>query len=79
MTDQTKEEVTQAALNAIAASRDFDGRDRTDYIEMLGVAAVEWMRNTEGVEYTRGWLEGAIKSLSQPSHMERLRASREFQ
>ena len=66
--------VSDAALQAVNVCHRFEGKTRTDYLEMLGCAAIEWMRATGGDEYTRGWLTSALASVERPSAMDLIRS-----
>ena len=59
-----------AALQAVARVQGMKPDDAREYLEMLGCAAVHFMRASFGDEYVRGWLDHALSDLDRPPLME---------
>lgn len=59
-----------AALQAVAQVQGMKPDDAREYLEMLGCAAVHFMRARFGEEYVRGWLDHALSDLDRPPLME---------
>lgn len=67
MTDQIDSDAVKAAMSAVQAADQFKTKKaRTDYLEMLGCAAIHHMRAVGGDDYARGWLEHALSDLDRP-------------
>lgn len=58
------------AFEAVQVSAHMPPDMARNYLEMLGCAAMHFMRAKFGAEYTRGWLESAIADLDQPPLVE---------
>lgn len=59
-----------AAIEAAGKAATMPESDAREYLEMLGCAAVHFMRAKFGSEYTRGWLEHALSDLDRPALVE---------
>jgi hypothetical protein len=58
--------VTKLAMETIQAGMHLKPVDKEAYLEVLGNIAIQVMRATWGDEYARGWLDSAVRSLSEP-------------
>jgi hypothetical protein len=56
-------------VSAVKAVNEVEGMkpdDAREYLEMLGCAAIHFMRAKFGDEYVRGWLQHAMSDLDHP-------------
>jgi hypothetical protein len=60
----------KAAVEAVLRSKEMAPEAKREYLEMLGCAAIHFMRATSGDEYTRGWLDHALSDLDRPPLVE---------
>ncbi|WP_349782367.1 hypothetical protein [Xanthomonas arboricola] len=65
-----------AAIEAAGKALEMPAAEGREYLEMLGCAAVNFMRAQFGDDYVRGWLEHALSDVDHPAMIE-LRKSHE--